>query len=215
MCTVSGLSVTARLKEKILIALLDESVVFSERIGDATEHREFSLSDGCIAPAAACFHIALEHHGAVLMLTRSRLHGSAIALLRPQFESFVRGVWLRRCASPVQLHKFLAGSNPPEISEQLRAIESLEWYESRVLSRFISLSWRTLCDYTHTGVRQIGRRFLDNEVTQNYSTDEQIELLKASNFFAALTAFEMTDSFLDREPLQAIEHAYEVLSEKY
>jgi hypothetical protein len=67
--------------------------------------------------AGACWHVALEHGQAIVMLTEDALHGSALALVRPVFEAYVRGMWLMHCASEKEVDAW-TGS----VSERLRPI---------------------------------------------------------------------------------------------
>jgi len=48
---------------------------------------------------ASCQDMALEHHKSIVLTTAAQFHGSAFALVRLQFEAYVRGQWLRYCAS--------------------------------------------------------------------------------------------------------------------
>lgn len=52
---------------------------------------------------AALFHLSLEHHGSIHLLVQHKHNGSAFALLRPQFEAYVRGLWFMKCATQEQL----------------------------------------------------------------------------------------------------------------
>jgi hypothetical protein len=47
-----------------------------------------------------------EHHQAIQLLLRSSLDGSAFSLFRSIFETYVRGVWLLRCASEEEVENF-------------------------------------------------------------------------------------------------------------
>ena len=42
--------------------------------------------------ASACWHVAIEHYMAIVVLVREGLYGSALALMRPAIEAFVRGL---------------------------------------------------------------------------------------------------------------------------
>src|SRR5439155_24737120 len=44
--------------------------------------------------ASACFSLAFEHHDAIILLFERRMAGSAFSLVRPAFETYIRGVWL-------------------------------------------------------------------------------------------------------------------------
>lgn len=80
--------------------------------------------------AASLFHLCVEHQQAVHTLVSASLMGSAFALLRPQFEAYVRGVWYHRCALDCQIGAFLAGAKPPKISPLLADIAELKDFNS-------------------------------------------------------------------------------------
>ena len=55
----------------------------------------------------ACFlNVAMEHHKAIVLTISASFHGSAFALVRVEFEAYIRGVWLSYCASDKQVERF-------------------------------------------------------------------------------------------------------------
>jgi len=46
-----------------------------------------------------------------------------------------------------------------------------------------------MCSYTHTGLHQLNRRVLDGDIHPNFSNDEIIEVLNASNMLLLLMAY--------------------------
>ena len=60
-------------------------------------------SDRRLHLALACFSTALEHHRAIVELVNLRLSGSAFALVRPMYESILRGNWIHHCATESEL----------------------------------------------------------------------------------------------------------------
>ena len=55
--------------------------------------------------SSACLITAIEHGIAILVLIDEGLHGSALALVRLQFEAYVRGTWLAQCAGDNEVDK--------------------------------------------------------------------------------------------------------------
>jgi hypothetical protein len=49
--------------------------------------------------------IALEHHEAIWLLTKSRLNGSAFALVRTVFDAMLRALWINAVATPEQIEQ--------------------------------------------------------------------------------------------------------------
>src|SRR5262245_9929596 len=111
--------------------------------------------------AAGLLHLCLEHHEAIQLLISARpdpLYGSACALLRPQFEVFVRGVWFHRCADEQELGNFINHCEPPRIDKLILAIESVPGYEEGLLKAIKKKVWTVMCSYTHGGFMQVASR---------------------------------------------------------
>ena len=53
--------------------------------------------------ALGCLDLAIEHQAGICALAEQALWGPVFALLQCMFDAFVRGVWLARCASDVEL----------------------------------------------------------------------------------------------------------------
>lgn len=144
------------------------------------------------AMAAALFDQVHEHHKAILLLLKSSLVGSAFSLVRPTLETFVRGVWLLRCASDKEVENF----TKDKISEKsfgalIKEIEACPGYDVDVLSKVKKEAWSAMCSYAHGGYLQAVRRITPGQITANYSKDEMLEVINSSNAIALLAAFEI------------------------
>jgi hypothetical protein len=128
--------------------------------------------------AAACFHQALEHHEAIVLLARRMLFGSVMALMRPMYEIYIRGVWLHVCASDAHLKEFQKGRLRRKFDSLVNDIEACEGYNVGVLSRIKQASWRAMNDYTHGGPLQIIRRITPEAIASEYSDDQIEEVLR-------------------------------------
>jgi len=140
-------------------------------------------------------HLSLEHHGAMQLLISNKTHphyGSACALLRPQFESFVRGVWFQHCASERELNNFINHCETPKIDQLILSIETVPGYEEGLLKATKQNVWKVMCGYTHGGFIQIGSRNAAIEIVSNYSEEQIAELLSAACSITLLTAVAFT-----------------------
>jgi hypothetical protein len=121
----------------------------------------------------------IEHHAAVLLLLRSKLIGSAFALVRSITEILVRGVWMTACATEAQIKKFRDHDKLDlsfgEMSDAIDTACGIEFFHD-----FKERSWKALNSYTHTGILQLGRRFTGHKVEPSYTEEEQIEVIKTS-----------------------------------
>ncbi len=121
--------------------------------------------------------IALEHHEAIWLLKERKLTGSAFALVRSVFDCWLRALWINAIATEQQIEQ--AGRDelkfPP--MRQMRAdikpvyFKTLE--DADRLFQFLEPLWRVLSSYTHSGGRQLARRFTGDQVKPSY-TDREI-----------------------------------------
>lgn len=132
--------------------------------------------------AAGLFHLSMEHHGAIHLLIINKHYGSAFALLRPQFESFIRGIWFQHCATDEQLDSYIKNEEPPRINSLLEDIEKAPGYEEGTLKKTKDEVWSALCGYTHGGYFQVAYRNTETEIAPDYDEEHIIGLLiMASN----------------------------------
>ncbi|WP_461570869.1 DUF6988 family protein [Thiobacillus sp.] len=125
-------------------------------------------------------HLSLEHQQGIIALGDHGIFGSALALFRPQFEAYVRGVWFHWCASDNQIETFLGGGEPPKIGSLIKSVEQLDGYEGNALSKVKSEVWRTLNDYTHGGAIQVKARNNKDEIAYNYNPDHLAGVIQGS-----------------------------------
>ena len=106
---------------------------------------------------------SLDVSDAIIILLRGPLPGPAWTLARPLLESFVRGVWILRCASAEQVEKFCKGK-VPEFRELLKAMDDHDqaklhaaWIRKQTANKDI------FHDFTHGGIEHVLRRITENE----------------------------------------------------
>ena len=141
--------------------------------------------------AGGLFHLSLEHHGAIQLLISNKPYphyGSAYALLRPQFEGFVRGVWFHHCANEQELKNFIDNCEPPGIDKLILAIETVPGYEEGLLKATKRNVWKIMCSYTHGGFIQVASRNTATEITANYSDAQVSELVSGACSITLLVA---------------------------
>lgn len=139
--------------------------------------------------AAACYAIALDHFDAILVLLRSnpKLYSSAFSLMRLVFETFIRGMWLLHCAEDEQVERFSNNEfELPKIKQLINEVEEKCNFDGKELSKSHSEYWAVLCDYTHTGVRQIQRWHSVEGVEPNYQKEEIIDVIRFTTRYAVL-----------------------------
>ena len=145
-----------------------------------------SLRTRCSAP---CFIVAQEHHAAILSLLEQKqpFFATAFALVRPVYESLVRGLWLQHCATDAEVQTFSVGGRPPNVPALLAAIKQTPAYSSGLLSTVYAQSWDAMCSYTHTGSHQIQRWNTGDAIQSNYADSEVAEVLSSTGAFALIS----------------------------
>ena len=129
--------------------------------------------------------VSFEHAESVKILLASQNFTSAIGMLRLQFESFVRGMWVLYVASDVALGKLTAELNNesskraeklPGLSMMITKLED-KAPENAVLPilEFKEYSWKPLNSYVHGGLHAIDRH------SKGYPLHILEQALKASN----------------------------------
>ena len=128
---------------------------------------------------AGMIHQGIEHHDSILLLIRSKLTGSAFALVRAVVEILVRGAWFTCCATLAQVAQFIKNDQiDPTFGAMSDAIDKSQGID--FFHDFKDRSWKTLNSYTHTGILQLGRRWTGDKLTASYKEGEIIEVLRAS-----------------------------------
>ncbi|WP_394813046.1 DUF6988 family protein [Methylobacter psychrophilus] len=124
----------------------------------------------------------------LLLLSQTHpLHAPAFALLRPVFDSYLRGLWFAHCATDADLERFVQGKSPPNMPAMLAAIEQIPGFDVRQLSDIYNRSWSAMCAYTHTGSQQILRWSTSDAIQPNYSDAEINEVIAFTEALAILS----------------------------
>lgn len=170
-------------------AALDASIELATVIGGAWESTPAFSEDRYRAAQGLCA-ISLHHGQAVLSLLPA-LPASAIALVRPQYESLVRAVWAMHAATDAQLQRMLA---PLTIESQQAAkklpgvpemLEKLEASGPRGAAALLGRARERLNDglnsFVHGGIHPFARH------QAGYPIGLLMGVLKNSNAMGMLT----------------------------
>ena len=176
-----------------------------ERAGSYVEELRLSV-DGLSLPssnrmraAGSCFAIALDHHHAIVLLIQEKLFASSFALLRIEFEAYIRGEWLSQCASDPIVDSFLRGKEPPKVDCLLAELEMLESFNEKRLSQIKQQTWKSMCAYTHTGGLHVQRWNTEDGIEANYTRDEVLNVLKFAKIIASCTVIGFAGLASDNE----------------
>ena len=174
-----------------MLSLVERSHEFCEELHDLL-HGVVLPSDRRSLASAACLHLALEHHRAVVLLYTTPLVVSACAMIRIQLEAYVKGAWLNRCAQDSALNRFEKGKDLPLFGEMLNGLEKAlpgygpEWESIK------QEAWRPLSNYVHSGADQALRRVQGEELAASGSSAEIAGGLYFASRLGALVALEIS-----------------------
>lgn len=150
---------------------------------------------------AQLFDLAIEHGSGIHNLIAANICASAFALVRSEFECFVRGAWLHHCASDVEIETFIENDRIDlSFGALIGALEQKPGFDSKFLSNVKDSAMKAMHGYTHGGIHQVSRR-LNGEYIEPYFEDGA--LLEVIQFSAtmALIAFGQIAVLADRADL--------------
>lgn len=112
--------------------------------------------------------LSLEHAGSALALLHVGFKNSAIALLRLQYESTVRAVWLLYAASdswvdkltqPLTEESAQKANSVPMLADMLKELRTSDANPGLInqLEQFRDVSWKALNSYVHGGLHPLTR----------------------------------------------------------
>lgn len=129
--------------------------------------------------AAGCFDQVLEHQTALLVLVDHELNGSAMALMRVMAEGLIRGLWFHHCATDAELQRF---KDKDELDKRIRTlsreVEAKLGDVQDAMSQVIRSEWDLLCSFTHTGFRQVVRRYTGALLKPSYTEQDVVLALR-------------------------------------
>jgi hypothetical protein len=163
----------------------------------------------------AFLSMVMEHHLAFLLLVRSSYFGAALALMRSQIESLIRMLWIARCATDYHVKQIGANKDYEFPPTRLMA-ETIDTVY-RTGGFFVRLkkgAWNHLCDYTHTGMRQVFRRFKGRTIEPNYSPQSMLtatNMVNAAMLMAGAAVFELMGYQDELKEVKRLMAAYDLL----
>lgn len=143
----------------------------------------------------AYLNLSLDHHRAIILLMRSGLFGSAMALVRPTFEAMVRSHWVARCATETQVTEITEKDDFrfPKMDDMVKAVDTAySEPDAEPLTFFQTVkqgAWKATNSYAHGGLRQLVRQFSGNNVEARYPEAVLVEGVDASTASVLLQGY--------------------------
>ncbi len=137
---------------------------------------------------AAYVLIATNHFESIIELVRIGKHISASALVRPNFEAFIRATWLAVKEDDKRVKKairYLARNKdefPPlgEMRREVKEVFDIEFCDAK--------TYKAFNNYTHGGSHLISRCMDENTISPQFREDELIGMLKGVSLNTILCA---------------------------
>ena len=138
--------------------------------------------------------LSLEHAASALTLIGHDFHPSAYALMRPQYESSLRGFWLAYSASETWIEKLSQSLTiesaqrankvpmPAEMLADLAGSHEAPAFIIEQLKMYSDVTWRALSSFTHGGLHPLAR------LRAGYPHQLTYDVVRNSNAVTALTA---------------------------
>ena len=165
--------------------IIKESLILQDRLQWAMKLDPYDLSTKITASKVIC-SVSFEHGQSINVLIGVSKFTSAMGLLRLQYESLVRSMWLLYVASETDVAIFTAeltdendkkAGKLPMLSEMLRQMEGNDTVKEpiRLLLELKESSLKPLNSYIHSGLHVAIRN------TEGYPLAILIQALKVSN----------------------------------
>lgn len=138
--------------------------------------------------------LSLEHATGAFALININLLPSAYALMRSQYESLVRGIWLLHAANdtwveklgePLTVETARRANEAPMLAEMLKGLEASNTAPQGIvgqLKEYRDVTWKALNSYAHGGLHPLARTVSGYPAQLNY------DVVRNSNAIVALTA---------------------------
>jgi hypothetical protein len=155
--------------------------------------------------AATLLNVTIDHAQGIYHLLDKGVYPSASALLRVIFETYIRAMWLEKCATDEQIVTFI--EDDKILNEKKRAIhfstmvsDVEEKYElPPYFTEIQKNTWSGLNSLTHGGMIQL-HRYFDGKTIQHRYNDELInEAIQFSTFITCMAFAAFIDLSDDKD----------------
>ena len=204
------------MSEEKLNALLDRTVEFQEAAHAHVSKLTPLEGRRYLVAFQACL-LSLEHAAGALVLINHGMFPSAYTLMRPQYESLVRGIWLLHAASDTWVEKFgepLTLESVKRANEGLMLAEMLKQLENssdaprplvEQLKQYRNVTWKAMSSYAHGGLHPLSRTLA------GYPAQLTFDVVRNSNSIVALAtqlASILSGNPRDMEPVRRFHIEY-------
>ncbi|MEZ9370446.1 DUF5677 domain-containing protein [Shewanella sp. 10N.286.51.B2] len=145
-----------------------------------------------VKAAATLFAVTLDHSQGIKNCLIGEAYPPAFSLLRVLFETYIRAMWLEKCADEKQLEKFI---NEDEVvskknkklyfKDMILEVESLHEFPA-YFSEIAKYTWNGLNSFTHSGSIQLHNNFNGSTIQSRYDDEHINEALEFSAMISCM-----------------------------
>ena len=171
--------------------LLRRSEYLMDEVASKLKHIEIpDLASERSLLAYTLFKIAIDHGQAIVILVGHGCNTSALALQRPCFEAFVRGVWVKWCVTCNEVTEVSSRDNfnKKGLGAMAAEIRTKGVLQSDVLQCIKQENWNRWCSLTHGGMEQIVGQWSTDGIESNYDPVEIQQALYCADLLQLLSA---------------------------
>jgi hypothetical protein len=139
-------------------------------------------------------NLALDHHTAIILLFRSRLYSSGLALVRPVFEAMLRAHWVTGCAKDGEVDQVAADPDFDIMGRVDTNRIDAAFLADGFFRQAKTDAWKAMSAYTHSGLPQLVRQFSGAKVAASYSEHDVLEGLRAATASVLLLGYLLVKS---------------------
>ena len=179
--------------------IIEQAYQLSVDINKNIEGLDIPNIDNCFIPSL--FHsTVIEHHRSIILLIERDLFSSASTLIRPLFESYVKGLWFAECAT----EKDFEGLRKDKFKKQFGLmVTEIDEKKGSKLSIPKDNYWKTLNSLTHSGAALLGRKYTGDSITNSHDKEFLNQLLDFSANYALLSGCEICMFSGDKVAIQS------------
>ncbi|QID17833.1 hypothetical protein G3580_09380 [Nitrogeniibacter mangrovi] len=172
-------------------AFLDRNTEFHQRVVEIVADLE-PYPDQRFVLAMKSAHLSLEHGAAVALLVSADMCAPGFTLVRTQFESLVRGIWLLYAATDTWVEKLSQpltqesadmAKDTLMLADMLKRLRASEGAPAGLLDQLEAcrdVTWKALNSYAHGGFHPLSR------LETGYPAQLAYDVLRNSNAVTAL-----------------------------
>lgn len=138
--------------------------------------------------SAICFGVVQDHSEAIFRLIGhdEPLPSTALALVRPTYEAYVRGLWLSGPATDEQVMRYANDTHVPKMPKLLESLSAAT--RTQKLQRIYDNGWDAMCNFTHAGAEHAMRWAQGPVLEPAYDPHELSRVLQFASRLSVLAA---------------------------